>query len=415
MALTSFCGSFNITTGAINNTISVTGAGFLPKAIFFWTVDTSTPNAVNAGDTYESMGFSTGSTANRAMGTRMVDASANMVVKETLRNDCCILLVNTTSGTTGRAVINSFDSDGFTVKITEVFAQNLRVHFMCWGGSDLTNVKTGAFTFPASTGNLATTGVGFQPDAVLFIHCNGSSENTWGGNSQLSFGVAVNASQQWITTVCSTDAGASSTESHYAREGECIALGRTDGAGMQNRGSLVSMDADGWTINCHETGLTNRQTYYLAFKGGQWGAGAINFSTGTTEQTESGLTHQPQGLLFASACKQENLQDAIGGDRVRAFGAVDGALHRTCATSYAPNAQATSAYWQVSRNDAVIANATDASTIEALLDVNGYTAAGFVWQMDDAASSALPVVLYLSCGNTAGAGTGAKAYAAIIG
>ena len=68
--------------------------------------------------------------------------------------------------------IVSFDTDGFTINWTTVSgATAYTVMFVALGGALITNVAVGNFEISGS-GNTSVTGVGFEPDVIMFLHAD---------------------------------------------------------------------------------------------------------------------------------------------------------------------------------------------------------------------------------------------------
>src|SRR3972149_208272 len=98
------------------------------------------------------------------------------------------------------AIVGSFNIDPTklateTQAITGLGFQPKIVLFW-WGGTDLTNVFIGNKITPSSTGNYSTTGVGFQPDALIAVMTNSTSTSSTGLALWFNLGMATGSSAQ---------------------------------------------------------------------------------------------------------------------------------------------------------------------------------------------------------------------------
>lgn len=107
----------------------------------------------------------------------------------------------------------------------------------------------------ASSGNLATTGLGFEPKIVMFFDTLTSAS----GQSSMMQGFGMKGPAMWCTaTTTATGTGAASTTEATNR---CILRIGSGGATVFSA-SYISSDADGFTINVANTSATTVR--YLA-------------------------------------------------------------------------------------------------------------------------------------------------------
>ncbi|MBZ0167658.1 MAG: hypothetical protein K8I00_12700, partial [Candidatus Omnitrophica bacterium] len=145
------------------------------------------------------------------------------------------------------------------------------------------SIATGRFTMSSGTGDLAVTGVGFQPKAyILFLTKNDTDDTDSaegsGLGSQLSIGMTDGTNQFCMTSGVEDDQGTSDVgrrgfeTSQGSEVGNAVACNIDVGSGSQDvRGEAahVSMDVDGFTINRSVTFTepTNVLVEYIAFGG----------------------------------------------------------------------------------------------------------------------------------------------------
>lgn len=142
-------------------------------------------------------------------------------------------------------------------------------------GGDTMQMNVGSFVID-STGSKSITGVGFQPNKVLFfadanvtgtdIDTSGSSSNDSENYQGSMVGYATDTEQQ-----CSHSGGSGESinnTSHYASSSYCIGLRYANQDATKlglTTAALSSFDADGFTINVNSK-EKNQLVLYQAFK-----------------------------------------------------------------------------------------------------------------------------------------------------
>lgn len=195
--------------------------------------------------------------------------------------------------------------------------------------------QVGSFTIPASTGSLAVTGLGFQPDVVIFTLVR--RDPGLAGASHKQFGLGVSGpGGEWSYGI-NVRHGTAPENLVRWREDACITLIVSNKAGPPStivervRATMDSFDADGFTLDVQVQGLgTTIAVGYLALQGNfKVGSAAIPTSTGTQEL--SGIGFAPKGVWLASAPGHLDksiaapVYDRYGWDICNAFASVDDA------------------------------------------------------------------------------------------
>lgn len=164
--------------------------------------------------------------------------------------------------------------------------------------------KKGTFSFPSGTSNFPVTGVGFQPNIVLFW-ATSQTATGYGDDKSLSLGWAVSSSQRGCLSMFSDDNVAVGTSNGAAIHNNfCIRTITTASSIVStiNDADFVSMDADGFTIDPINTpGQANVIVHYYAIGGlSNAFAGTFNTPTTATSQAFTGVGFQPDLLLLLS-------------------------------------------------------------------------------------------------------------------
>jgi hypothetical protein len=410
----SHSGVLTVGTGAANTVYSAVGLPFQPKAvILFWNGRSSDINANGEADIRQGFGFATSATDRRCVGSQRDHANAAIASDRVHRNDACVVSLDVAGAVNGLADFNGFTAYGFDLIIDQQFGAAMTVGFLALGGDSLTNVQTGQFQEPGATGNAAVTGVGFQPDCVLFCSAGiTTAPNATAAEGHMMFGAAVSSSQRFVVVGGSDDApGSSSSDTaRYGIASECIALLTEAGTPitLDARADFVSMDADGFTLNWLER-AGSRYVFYLALRGGRYRVDNFLSQTSLTTVSESGYEARPRGLLVLSACSGESTADTpVAHDElsVGAWGDVDDELASQLVLSVLDkDASGTQDCGTAIRYGACYLNQSTAATIAVEGDgaISALANDGFTFNQTDAdpAQNMLFVVVFMDGSGTA--------------
>ncbi|MFH1141197.1 MAG: hypothetical protein V1724_05960, partial [Chloroflexota bacterium] len=261
--------------------------------------------------------------------------------------------------------------------------QAVIIHYVALGGDGITNALASSFDLATGTGNQAVTGVGFQPDFLLFLSGFTGADDTALAGSELSLGLARSSTSQGAIVVGAQDAQ-SNNNSKVSRQltTAAILLLKTTTA-EDAIADFVSMDANGFTVNKSKAPAASTPIFYLALKGGQHLVGNFTQPAATGSQSVTGVGFQPGSLLFLSG-------DAVAGTTIVApntlsVGAGISSTARGSIWSQANNVDPsdTNSYTITSK---VITLATSPSTLNAQADLTGFSSDGFIlnWSAADA-------------------------------
>lgn len=292
MALSCFVGSFTVPAATGNQ--STTGVGFQPKAILFFgnrrSSDAATQNGAANADMPHFIGMAT-SSSSRGVVDCQDDYSS--VASAAPTGTQCIRLRNAAGTVQYAADFVSMDADGFTVNWATANATAYVINYMAFGGTDLTNVAVKSFSSATSTGNQATTGVGFQPDALVLV----GSETVYGvGCVALGF-VSGTSARGGLGNAY--DGGLS----QYQRTVKAYAVPRGSSTTVGLEADLTSFDSDGFTLNWGTVQAAGRTIYALCFKGGQFKSYSFTQKTSTGSQGYTGVGFQPTGVLMGGTLR----------------------------------------------------------------------------------------------------------------
>ncbi len=160
--------------------------------------------------------------------------------------------------------------------------------------------KVGSFNVPASTGNKAITGVGFQPKAILLFADRRSSDGASSSNSQNSempmqiLGMATSSLSRAV--IGATDDFTQgnpffdNTQALYVHSTSTTAFAA----------DFVSMNADGFTLNFTTANATAYIVNYMALGGSDLSANITHITTPfvTGSQSTTGVGFKPDAMIL---------------------------------------------------------------------------------------------------------------------
>ncbi len=141
--------------------------------------------------------------------------------------------------------LTAFATTGFTVTMRT--NSDKRCPYLAIGG--LSNVHLAELTTPAATGNNATTGVGFAPD--FLIACTDAHTAYGSGSTSLDMLLTIGAgdeNDEASISSYSEDAVATSN-SGSRHSSKLLQTYQSSTSAKEHTGAIVSLDADGHTIN----------------------------------------------------------------------------------------------------------------------------------------------------------------------
>ncbi len=394
----------------------ITGVGFQPKVVLIWTGNYDGTNDSIASYFQFGFGAAVDTTAANQRSIFLYSADAAAISSTAANWDENSVTIPGSASSQG--YISAIGSDGFTVNWTVVDGVPNKMFYVCIGGADVTNTKCGHITSPTagSTGNQVTSGIGFQPDVVLWFGCGNTAVAERAGMAW-GFGMATSSSNQVCSSGVSKNGSANMDCKRYQRSDNtnCFALiDETTTTNKALEGALVSMNADGFTINWTTvaSGGASRRIGYIAIKGGNYKVGSTTSpTTGTVpvSKSTSGVGFQPRGLITVSGCSTSST--SIQANNHLSLGGGSSSVDRRCSFNGDNDTVAAAVTMSINNTTkiitmyTVVATETN-STVNAAADVASMNADGFTlsWTTRDANAYE---VLYLAVGDTAVV-TGAK-------
>jgi hypothetical protein len=328
--LNSVIGSFNLPAGTGSQSIS--GLGFSPKIVLFWSSTGVTADGSSA--TFNlSFGVGLSSSNRRCIRLRSGDGLAATVVDGWQRQDC-VILGGGVGGPNTKTDLTSMDSSGFTLT-TSLNAGNFNalVYYLALGGNDLSGVASGSTTLPTSPGTTSITGLGFQPTCVILFASTititdpeNAEQSTGGFIGWMAAGGTQSYTSSYSKDAVSTSVTASGNQT------TAIATLIT-GTTVSAQAVLQSFDAGGFTLNWTTTTGAADVVYYIALAGPSFESGTFAQPSSNGNQTISGLTNVGGNAFTPSVVLFKGSSSAAGipaSGSALMFGAADNSGHELC-------------------------------------------------------------------------------------
>lgn len=296
-----------LSTPSGTGTQVVTGLGFSPKAVIFYTVGSS------AADTFENSFYNmlgwAGKTSAGVISQHSVCASDNDGVTTSANSrrmaDKCISIVEWGESLKNEASFVSFDSDGFTINWTTAVYSGIKIGWFALGGPEIEEVKTIEWQAIGATGAQAVTGMGFQPSVIMNLMTwasTGLSFNT--ARAKICLGVARSSTERWAMMIdCQDNLSESATATEFFSDACLVSI--SGEATLQKKANFTSLDADGFTVNWGTNDGQLSRVLTLGIKIASPGAvkvGVLSKSTGgaPASQGVTGVGFVPNGLILGS-------------------------------------------------------------------------------------------------------------------
>jgi hypothetical protein len=318
-------------------TQTITGIGFLPKAIiFWWTRQTSfgeLPSisvgygfATNYGGTFQNRGvaFASDDNADRSNTGRRRSETYSIII-----------LSNGNPTLAAQASITAFNNNSFTLNWQTNDNRADIIHYVALGGEDLANARAGTFSLTTSAGTQDITGVGFQPDFTMFLWTFTENADTGAAHAEVGMGFAASSTKRAALVANSVDDRQNMATWQQQRTDACILLLDPTSGNQYARVDFSQFLNDGFRINKNVAPSSVTSIFYLALKGGNYDVGSFNSPTSAGNQEIKTLGFQPALLMLATQGRQA--ATGIGSHAEISLGGVTSATERGATWFEDPN------------------------------------------------------------------------------
>lgn len=259
----------NFTASGTAGTQSVTGLPFKPTGIIFLWNPGGASSPGFSDDWHISLGAAS-SPADQWASWSFIEDGITGDGSSDLETGVCLQ-----SSGAGTADLVSFDEFGFTIDWSVAAASTQVIGYMVFGDGIAT--KAGTYTVTSGTSDIAVTGVGFRPNAMIQAHADAWTDNpmawavahfhnAWGVSAGTPTGAPGSAGNLGLAVAQQWDTGGSVSRSRSLIL-SAEALGRCDMASSPNPGRylLYQYDDDGFTMRPTDGSGSSFTAAYFAF------------------------------------------------------------------------------------------------------------------------------------------------------
>jgi len=266
----------------------------------------------------------------------------------------------------------------FTINWSDAPASAWTIHYICLGGTDLTDVVITQHAASLATGNIDYTTVGVQGDCVMFLGiANTALSSSLTGVRGVALGAATSSSARASFWGGGRDARTAAAYSKHVQSGaHCLVFSVANGNAHDADADFVQFLSNGFRLNWTNLAAGAYLFYSIVLKGGSYDVSLFNSPTATGNQfIPSG--HLPAGVFFLGT-GQTTADLTLGSERHMCFG---GMGNPTLAGSSVWSSEDDVINTDANKYNSVtncITVATNPSTLAAQaspvsLDANGYT------------------------------------------
>lgn len=292
MTLSYTSGSFTSPADPGNQVI--TGTGFTPSVVIFFGYGKGTVPAVTP-DASQFTGAASGPTSRWAtsrFGKNGARSGVDYIVSRANTSTKCISYWEA-AGVVLEADLVSLDADGFTLNWTTT--RFSKIFYLAIGGI---SAKCGTFPTGTVVGNKVVTGVGFLPAGILLKGSDSLVSSIGVAAVHDDMGAATSSTERWHTNNYELPGVPLTLPQVYYGSDRCYSSwGNAD---IHYDAAFVSMNADGFTINCLHTNAVNQNINYIALAGLNIKVGSFKSGATSADVVVSGLGFKPGALIITS-------------------------------------------------------------------------------------------------------------------
>lgn len=336
MALETYAGSFILDASILlgeGDTLAVTGVGFQPKLVFFWSVG-DPEDLLNFTNSAFSIGFSDGVNG-RSYSQRSSASNDDPALAVARRRISPTALIMTLGGGSvdWRFDIDSMDADGFTIIIppdnpgqsgSNDPDNDDIVYFLALGGDDLIETAIGSFNTLAEPGQQTVDGLGLTgfPDFLMLLGADTPVDiDDWEpvdsagevGNGPedtvLSLGMATPLNQVGVSIRAAS--GVPITQTYDTMREDIVTVFKPESSAFLQNAELLSFSDDSFRLRWLKA--APRRMFYLALRGPKVKVGVSSTPMVPTKKPIPGLQLLPKMFLGLCASLAPSLPSGTEG------------------------------------------------------------------------------------------------------
>ncbi len=291
-------------TGTDGATQDVT-VGFDPKGLIIFGTKNKTSEGDARATNCASIGFCDDADNNRTIGCQNEDNVGSSDCRKTQRDDAVLVFLTDSTATVESQASCTLETAKFTLTWDTNDTNATLLHWMAFGGSDITGTQVGTFnktTASAPVVQSVTLDADCQnasdDNAVLFtIHDGVAGFNSVANNEQMEIGMATSPSREG-SIFNGSDDNTTSMETYNGYRNNFVIVSHNSVNGTtEYTGEFSAWDSLGFDINWTLNSANADRISFLVIKGGKWEVDNDTVkitSTGTKAYTTG---FQPKGLF----------------------------------------------------------------------------------------------------------------------
>lgn len=384
-------GTLSLDGVTATNTVSVSGLGFLPKAVLFFGIGSSVVS-IGSGTYFRTFGCAVSPSSRWATTCFGTNDSSLYVARRNNRDDACIVLVDDSPAIVGLMDLQSMDIGGFTLICDQTITpSNVNYGYIALGGD--IQVAAGSITEPAAPGT-QDIDINFKPDCLFFAGAPAGGNTNINAGDRTNFGyVGTDLTQAVCAWGIENGLSSSQNALSYCHVGDAIATSNGNRDGLETRAQVTDWLSDGFRLNWSAVLGALNFYYYLAIAGVVAEVGS--FTTNPTldaDTTVSGLSARPQvvmtlGSLFDSGNTAGNVSAGSGASGIArsTFSAFTSTSNRFGFTTKETHNSGTGFHSCLisSNNTNISQSVTSSGGTEGIYDVQSIENDGFVLNTDN--------------------------------
>lgn len=283
--------TFQLDTGTGEQTVNLSGS-FTPNLIIFF------GHCATAVNTYATAANIIFGAASGVSGTETIGIIASSLngqgTSDTSRGLTTSSVTTAANITTQRFDVTSFGAGSFTIDILASDSSQRFVSALCLNVDD---AFVGTFTTKTSTGTQAITGVGFQPDLVIFFTHGNTQADAIAVDALFHIGAMDGVNQFACITIDDDNVGTTVTD-RYHDTSACLRCMNAGGGALTDRAEFSAFGSDGFTLNYTDADANARHVGFIAIKAPNVAIkSSYDHPTSTGSQSVTGAGFTPKAVM----------------------------------------------------------------------------------------------------------------------
>lgn len=314
MALDVETGTFDADATDVDDATQNVSVGFDPKALIIWGSKLATTNADTKATALFSRGFVDDADNNGCQSSQNLDGSSAVSVRRKSSSSLAVQFYSSTSQIIEKAATIALGTAQFTLTWSTNDLNAPKMHWIAFGGADITGTRTSTFVKSVTTPNVVQSVNVTDSDVknitagegVLFMIASNTINDNNVNDSANPFGMATKTDEMGSNDY-TNDKNAGQSE---ARQGfqdvKILEVWNSTSGTLLFTGEFDGFDADGFDIDWTTNNAVATVIFYLIIKGGKWQVGNDTHKITTTGTKATTTDFQPKGVIISQVGRTAN-------------------------------------------------------------------------------------------------------------